>query len=193
LPVPGLPASWPASFSPPPSVGQFHARSSVTPALRVPLELGDNSVCSTSSPTRGWNDYAVRLTAVRYALAEMTCVASVWAWIIDDTGFLKKGRHSVGVQRQYTGSAGKITNCQVGVSLTLATAQDHVPVDFELYVPDSWANDPERRAEARIPDHVGFQDQAPARSRHAPPAPYPWTRASCVAAVAECAGAQAVR
>jgi SRSO17 transposase len=104
-----------------------------------------------------WDDHAVRLNAARYALAAMTQVASVWAWIIDDTGFLKKGRHSVGVQRQYTGSAGKITNCQVGVSLTLATPQDHVPVDFELYLPDSWANDPDRRAEARIPDHVGFK------------------------------------
>jgi SRSO17 transposase len=104
-----------------------------------------------------WDDHAVRLTAARYALGAMTQVASVWAWIVDDTGFLKKGQHSVGVQRQYTGTAGKITNCQVGVSLTLATPQDHVPVDFELYLPDCWANDPDRRAEARIPDHVGFK------------------------------------
>src|SRR5262245_39748218 len=104
-----------------------------------------------------WDDHAVRLTATQYALAAMTQVASVWAWIIDDTGFLKKGRHSVGVQRQYTGTAGKITNCQVGVSLTLATPQDHVPADFELYLPTSWANDPKRRAEARVPDHVGFK------------------------------------
>ena len=104
-----------------------------------------------------WDDQAVRRTAARYALAEMTCIASVWAWIIDDTGFLKKGRHSVGVQRQYTGSAGKITNCQVGVSLTLATPQDHVPVNFELYLPESWAKDPERRAEARIPDQIRFK------------------------------------
>lgn len=104
-----------------------------------------------------WDDHAVRLTATRYALATMTQVASVWAWIIDDTGFLKKGRHSVGVQRQYTGTAGKITNCQVGVSLTLATPQDHVPADFELYLPTCWTNDPKRRAEARIPDHIGFK------------------------------------
>ncbi len=59
----------------------------------------------------------------------------VETWIIDDTGFLKQGVHSVGVQRQYTGSAGKIANCQVGVSLSVTTRDEHVPVDFELYVP----------------------------------------------------------
>ena len=88
----------------------------------------------------------MRRTAARYALAEITCIASVWAWIIDDTGFLKKGRHSVGVQRQYTGSAGKIANCQVGVSLTLATPQDHVPVDFELI-----CRNPGRRIPSDVP------------------------------------------
>jgi SRSO17 transposase len=104
-----------------------------------------------------WNDHAVRLAAARYALEPMTKAALPWAWIVDDTGFLKKGKHSVGVQRQYTGSAGKITNCQIGVSLTIATPQDHVVVDFELYLPECWANDPARRAEGRIPDEVGFK------------------------------------
>ena len=104
-----------------------------------------------------WDDRAVRLAGTRYALASIAQVAQVWAWIVDDTGFLKKGKHSVGVQRQYTGTAGKITNCQIGVSLTLATPQDHVPVDFELYLPESWAHDDDRRAEARIPDEVGFK------------------------------------
>jgi SRSO17 transposase len=108
----------------------------------------------TDSP---WSDQAVRLFAARYALSAMTERAFVTTWIIDDTGFLKKGNHSVGVQRQYTGTAGKITNCQIGVSLTLATPQDHVAVDFELYLPECWANDPARRKEARIPDHVRFK------------------------------------
>jgi SRSO17 transposase len=58
---------------------------------------------------------------------------------------------------QYTGSAGKVTNCQIGVSLSIATPQDHVAVDFELYLPTSWANDPARRAEARIPTEIRFQ------------------------------------
>jgi SRSO17 transposase len=104
-----------------------------------------------------WDDRAVRLAAARYALEPMTRMAMPWAWIVDDTGFLKKGKHSVGVQRQYTGSAGKVTNCQIGVSLSIATPQDHVAVDFELYLPECWANDPARRAEGRIPDDVGFK------------------------------------
>ncbi|WP_164021983.1 transposase, partial [Pyxidicoccus trucidator] len=75
----------------------------------------------------------------------------VEAWIVDDTGFLKQGKHSVGVQRQYTGSAGKITNCQIGVSLSVATRTEHLPLDFELYLPEGWTNDAARRREARIP------------------------------------------
>jgi SRSO17 transposase len=105
----------------------------------------------------GWDDHAVRLAAARHALEPMTKTAVAWAWIVDDTGFLKQGKHSVGVQRQYTGSAGKVTNCQIGVSLSIATPQDHVAVDFELYLPTCWANDAARRAEARIPDDVVFK------------------------------------
>jgi SRSO17 transposase len=87
----------------------------------------------------------------------MTATQPVETWILDDTGFLKQGKHSVGVQRQYTGSAGKVTNCQVGVSLSLATRSAHVPVDFQLYLPESWTEDPERRREARIPAEVTFK------------------------------------
>jgi len=104
-----------------------------------------------------WDDHEVRCEAAEYALAEMTAQEPVQAWIVDDTGFLKQGTHSVGVQRQYTGSAGKVTNCQVGVSLTLATQTMHLPVDFDLYLPKSWANDRARRLEAKIPDGVVFK------------------------------------
>lgn len=104
-----------------------------------------------------WSDAAVRRAAARYALAQMTREEPVEAWIVDDTGFLKQGKHSVGVQRQYTGSAGKITNCQVGVSLSAATASDHLPLDFELYLPKCWTENPARRKEARIPDEVEFK------------------------------------
>jgi SRSO17 transposase len=104
-----------------------------------------------------WDDRAVRREAARYALEAVQQQGSVAPWIIDDTGFLKQGKHSVGVQRQYTGSAGKVTNCQVGVSLAAATDNDHLPIDFELYLPESWIDDAERRREARIPDEVVFQ------------------------------------
>ena len=104
-----------------------------------------------------WDDLAVRRLAARYALKFMTAEQPIEACVIDDTGFLKQGTHSVGVQRQYTGSAGKIANCQVGVSLSLATRTDHLPVDFELYLPTSWTDDAARRREARIPDEVVFK------------------------------------
>jgi SRSO17 transposase len=103
-----------------------------------------------------WSDHDVRRIAAKYALKSMTAHSPVETWIVDDTGFLKQGTHSVGVQPQYTGSAGKVTNCQIGVSLTVATREDHVPIDFELYLPESWLSD-ERRVEARIPDDVEFK------------------------------------
>ncbi|HYP21554.1 MAG TPA: IS701 family transposase [Chloroflexia bacterium] len=104
-----------------------------------------------------WSDREVRQEAARYVLSAMTQREPVEAWIVDDTGFLKQGKHSVGVQRQYTGSAGKITNCQIGVSLSIATRTEHLPIDFELYLPESWANDSARRQEARIPEDVTFK------------------------------------
>lgn len=104
-----------------------------------------------------WSDREVRREAARYAVGAMIKREPVEAWILDDTGFLKQGSHSVGVQRQYTGSAGKVTNCQIGVSLSLATHTEHVPIDFELYLPESWTEDRARRKLARIPDSIGFQ------------------------------------
>lgn len=104
-----------------------------------------------------WSDHAVRLEATRYALEALSEREPITTWVIDDTGFLKQGTHSVGVQRQYTGSAGKIANCQLGVSLCVATPTEHVPIDFELYLPKSWTEDPVRRREARIPGDVAFK------------------------------------
>jgi SRSO17 transposase len=104
-----------------------------------------------------WDDREVRGFAARYAIEAMEKHDPVRAWIVDDTGFLKQGEHSVGVQRQYTGSAGKITNCQIGVSLAAATEDAHIPLDFELYLPRSWAESPERRKAARIPQEVTFK------------------------------------
>lgn len=109
--------------------------------------------------TRGadWSDRGVRRVAARHAVKAMTARERISAWIVDDTGFLKQGTHSVGVQRQYTGSAGKITNCQIGVSLSVATPSAHVPVDFALYLPKSWMDAPERLAEAHVPKEVTFK------------------------------------
>jgi len=104
-----------------------------------------------------WDDHAVRRASADYALTAIQTQEPVAAWILDDTGFLKQGKHSVGVQRQYTGSAGKITNCQIGVSLSLATPSRHLPIDFALYVPVDWASDEQRRREAKIPEELQFR------------------------------------
>jgi SRSO17 transposase len=104
-----------------------------------------------------WEDRPVRREAARYAIGVLSEREPVTAWLVDDTGFLKQGRLSPGVQRQYTGSAGKIANCQIGVSLSVATATEQVPVDFELYLPESWTSDPARRRRARIPESVTFK------------------------------------
>lgn len=105
----------------------------------------------------GWNDREVRLHAARHAVSAMTEREPVVGWIVDDTGFLKQGTHSVGVQRQYTGSAGKVANCQTATSLVVSTRTMHVAIDFELYLPRSWTDDPARRREARIPEGLEFK------------------------------------
>jgi SRSO17 transposase len=98
-----------------------------------------------------WSDQKVRLEATRYVCEVLSKQEPVTTWVIDDTGFLKRGNHSVGVQRQYTGSAGKITNCQIGVSLEIATRTQHAPIDFELYLPQTWASDPALREQCVSP------------------------------------------
>jgi SRSO17 transposase len=104
-----------------------------------------------------WDDRAVRREAARYVVDVLSQREPVHAWLVDDTGFLKQGRLSPGVQRQYTGSAGKIANCQLGVSLSVATATEQVPIDFELYLPESWTTDAARRRRARVPASVTFK------------------------------------
>jgi SRSO17 transposase len=77
--------------------------------------------------------------------------------VVDETGFVKKGRTSAGVQRQYTGTSGKIDNCQVGVFLAYAAPAGHALIDRELYLPKSWTTDPQRCAAAKIPNAVAFR------------------------------------
>jgi SRSO17 transposase len=104
-----------------------------------------------------WDDRRVRREAALHVIEALQKQEPVTTWIIDDTGFPKQGEHSVGVQRQYTGTLGKIGNCQIGVSLTVATRHEHVPIDFALYMPQSWTDDPARREKARVPDDLVFK------------------------------------
>jgi SRSO17 transposase len=82
------------------------------------------------------------------------------AWIVDDTGFPKKGQQSVGVARQYCGQLGKQDNCQIAVSLSVASQAASLPIAYRLYLPEDWANDAERRHKAKIPDDVVFKTKA---------------------------------
>lgn len=77
--------------------------------------------------------------------------------VFDDTGFPKCGKHSVGVARQYSGTLGKVGNCQIGVSMHYATPEGSVPLDFELYLPEVWTGDPDRRQKAGVPEDTLFQ------------------------------------
>jgi SRSO17 transposase len=104
-----------------------------------------------------WDDRLVRRHGASWALWGMTSSGPVRGTILDDTGMLKQGSQSVGVARQYTGSAGKVTNCQIAVTMVVFTARHAVPVDAALYLPEAWAHDPARRELARVPEDVVFQ------------------------------------
>lgn len=104
-----------------------------------------------------WNDAAL-LAAVRgQVLPALERHGSVRYWIIDDTGFPKQGAHSVGVTRQYCGQLGKQDNCQVAVSLSVANDHASLPIAYRLYLPETWAGDPERRTKAGVPEEIGFE------------------------------------
>lgn len=104
-----------------------------------------------------WSDEAVRRVAATHAVDAITEHGEVETWIVDDTGMLKQGKHSVGVHRQYTGSAGKVTNCQIAVTLSVATAESHAPLDVELYIPRAWTDNTERRRAGGVPDALEFK------------------------------------
>ena len=98
--------------------------------------------------------------AVRSAvLPALTARGPVEAWIVDDAGFPKKGEHSVGVARQYCGQLGKQDNCQVAVSLSVASAEASLPVAWRLYLPEAWAADAARRRKAKVPVEVAFRSK----------------------------------
>src|SRR5450830_232136 len=90
-------------------------------------------------------------------LPEVERHGPIEAWIIDDTGFPKQGRHSVGVARQYCGQLGKQDNCQVAVSLSVANHHASLPVAYRLYFPQDWAEDRNRRRKAGVPEEISFK------------------------------------
>ena len=102
-----------------------------------------------------WSDVAV-LGRVREWVMPRLGVKGGCYWIVDDTGFPKKGTHSVGVARQYCGQLGKQDNCQVAVSLSLATEHGSMPIDWRLYLPKEWAKDQRRRKKAGVPVEMKF-------------------------------------
>jgi SRSO17 transposase len=104
-----------------------------------------------------WNDQLLLQAVRHYVLPQMTTRAPISAWVVDDTGFPKKGKHSVGVARQYCGQVGKQDNCQVAVSLSISTTSASLPIAYELYLPEAWSEDPERRRKAGVPDEVVFR------------------------------------
>src|SRR3954452_15983060 len=104
-----------------------------------------------------WSDAAVLAKVREIVLPEMTRTEPIAVWIIDDTGFPKKGRHSVGVGRQYCGQLGKQDNCQVAVTLSVANTQASLPVAYRLYLPEAWVLDAERRRKAGVPEDICFQ------------------------------------
>lgn len=104
-----------------------------------------------------WSDEAV-LRQVRSAvLPAMQKHGPVVCWIVDDTGFPKKGNHSVGVTRQYCGQVGKQDNCRVAVSLSVGTWSSSLPIAYSLYLPEVWASDKQRRDQAGVPQEIEFQ------------------------------------
>ncbi len=103
-----------------------------------------------------WKDDAVLREVREYALPTMLNHGPIDAWIIDDTGLPKKGKHSVGVANQYCGVLGKNHNCQVSVSVSVANDETSLPVAHRLYLPKSWAEDAERRKKAKVPEDIEF-------------------------------------
>jgi SRSO17 transposase len=104
-----------------------------------------------------WNDDVLLEQVRNYVLPALEKHGPVVAWVVDDTGFPKKGKHSVGVTRQYCGQVGKQDNCRVAVSLSVATWSSSLPISYRLYLPKERAEDSGRRKKAEVPTEVQFQ------------------------------------
>jgi SRSO17 transposase len=104
-----------------------------------------------------WNDEEMLAEVRRYVLPTMQRHGEVVAWIVDDTGFPKQGKHSVGVARQYCGQIGKHDNCQAAVSLSVSTWSSSLPIAWRLYLPEVWCQDSARCQQAGVPEGIEFQ------------------------------------
>jgi SRSO17 transposase len=104
-----------------------------------------------------WSDEALLSAVATQVLPKLVRPDGPVHWIVDDTGFPKKGRHSVGVVRQYCGQTGKQDNCRVAVSLSIATPEGSLPVGFRLYLPEEWTDNPARCHKAGVPEEIGFE------------------------------------
>src|SRR5438477_8133846 len=104
-----------------------------------------------------WSDETLLDEVRHHVLPAMQKQGPVVAWILDDTGFPKKGKHSVGVTRQYCGQVGKQENCRVAVSLSVATWNSSLPMAYRVYLPKEWSEDSERLEGTEVPKEVAFQ------------------------------------
>jgi SRSO17 transposase len=104
-----------------------------------------------------WSDEEMLAKVRELAAPAFATHGGVEAWIVDDTGFPKKGSHSIGVARQYCGRLGKTDNCQIAVTLSIANHHASLPIAYRLYLPEDWANDTERREKAHVPEDVEFR------------------------------------
>jgi SRSO17 transposase len=104
-----------------------------------------------------WSDEELLAQVRGSVLPSLERQGPIQAWIVDDTGFVKKGKHSVGVARQYCGQVGKQENCRVAVSLSIVTEAASLPIAWRLYLPEIWATDRERRKQVGVPEEIRFQ------------------------------------
>jgi SRSO17 transposase len=129
-------------------------RKSIEP-MAARLEDGDEQCLQQFVNQSPWDERVVRANLAR----PMCAAIEPSVWIVDDTGFAKKGRWSVGVARQYSGTLGRVDNCQVGVSLNAASDAASCPINWRLFLPEEWDRDAERRARAHVPADVRHREK----------------------------------
>jgi SRSO17 transposase len=137
---------------------------------------------------RDWDADALRDIVRDYVIEHLADDDAVL--VIDETGFLKQGKASCGVARQYTGSAGKITNCQIGVFAAYVSCHGHAFIDRALYLPKEWTDDPDRLKAAYVPPDTGFATQPKLATRMiaramAAPVPFKWVAGDTVYGVGD--------